>query len=302
MRRKDVRAEALLVWDEYKNKRCEESLPVIYSHAENISKERCTWYWKSIKKKRLSSLIILGVTFVLLVVGTLLPILAGLGDKTEVRLLCTQLGVVALAFAGLLQVADRLFGWSNGWLRYMTTVTAMENASRKFELDWAGYVIGKGGKIDDSDTRPLFDLAKRFEDDVSKLQSDETDKWVAEFNSSLALLGELIKSQRESVEKTAEAARASIETQQKAAQESAKARLNGSVEVNIVHPASPSAVKIAFDDEATQEFVGSYWSKLEVKPGQHAVSVTTTAAAPQTIRRVVEVTPGGVGRIQITLT
>jgi hypothetical protein len=301
MAKKDVRADTLLGWDEYKDKPFDKALPAIYSHAGNISKAKCTWYWESIKSKRLSSLGVRGVTFALLIIGTVLPILAGLDDRPLVRLQCTQFGVVALAFAGLLQVADRVFGWSSGWLRYITTVTAMENLSRKFELDWASYIVDKGSTIGDGDTKPLFDLAKRFEDDISKLQSDETDKWVTEFNSSVALLGELIKSQRESAEKTSEAARTAIASQQKAAQESEKARQNGAVELKITHRAAPIAVKIAIDKEAAEEFIGSSWTKLDLKPGQHTISVATTGTTQQIIQKIVEVPPAGVGRTEVVL-
>jgi len=301
MAKKDVRAEALLAWNEYKDKPFDTVLPAIYCHAENLSKAKCTWYWESIKSKRLSSLGVRLLTFTLLIVGTVLPILAGLGEKPEVRLQCTQLGVAALVFAGLLQVADRVFGWSSGWLRYITTVTAMENLTLKFELDWASYIVDKGSKIGDGDTNPLFDLAKRFEDDISKLQSDETDKWVMEFNSSVALLGELIKSQRDSVEKTAEAAHVAIVSQQEAAQESEKARQNGAVELNIIHKAAPITVNIAIDEEPAREFVGSSWAKLSLKPGQHTISVMTTGATPQTIQKIVEVPPGGVARTEVKL-
>jgi hypothetical protein len=62
------------------------------------------------------------------------------------------------------------------------------------------------GGLVGTDKRPLFDLAKRLEDDIRKLQSDETQKWCAEFNSSLALLSYLIRSHLESSEKTADVA------------------------------------------------------------------------------------------------
>lgn len=301
MAKNDVRAGTLLAWDAYKDKPFDKALPAIYQHAAGISKATCAWYWASIKTKRLSSLGARLLTFLLLITGTVLPLLAGLGDRPEVRLRYTQLGVSALAFAGLLQVADRVFGWSSGWLRYITTVTAMENLTRKFELDWASYIVDKGVRISDGDTKPLFDLSKRFEDDISKLQSDETDKWVTEFNSSVALLSELIKSQRESGEKTVEAARATIAVQKKAAEESEKARQNGAIELNIIHKAAPIAVEIAIGDEVAQEFVGSSWAKLDVEPGQHVISVTTTGAPPQVIQKVVEVPAGGVARTEIKL-
>jgi hypothetical protein len=300
-KKNDVRVDALLAWDEYKNKPLNEALATIYTHAGNSSKEQCTWYWTSIRSKRLSSLGILSFTLVLLIIGTVLPILAGLGDKPEVRLRFTQFGVAALAFAGLLQVADRIFGWSSGWLRYIATVTAMENLTRKFELDWGAYILEKGATIGDGDTKPLFDLAKRFEDDISKLQSDETAKWITEFSSSVTLLGDLIKSQREAGEKNVEAARANMESQQKAAQESEKARRRGAVELNIIHKAAPVAISIAVDAEPAQEFLGLHWAKADLQPGQHILSVRTTGVPPQTIQKIVEVPPGGVATAEVNL-
>lgn len=301
MVKKDVQTETLLAWDEYKGKTFTQALPAIYSHAAIISKSKCTWYWLSIKTKRLSSLSIRLITFTLLIIGTVLPILAGLNDDPYVRLHCTQYGVAALAFAGLLQVADRVFGWSSGWLRYITTVTAMENLTRKFELDWASYIVDKGNSLGDADTKPLFDLAKRFEDDISKLQSDETDKWVTEFNSGVALLGELIKSQRESAEKSVEVARVAVESQQKAVQESNKAGKKGAVELTIIHKAAPIAVKITIDNETAQEFVGSSWAKLDLLPGQHTISVETVGAPPQIIQKIADIKPGEIARIEVKL-
>ena len=168
----------------------------------------------------------------------------------------------------------------------------MENLTRKFELEWAGYILNRTGALSESDTRQLFDQAKRFEDDIVKLQSDETDKWVTEFNRGVALLGDLIKSQRESGEKTVEAARASVAAQRK-----------GAIELTLVHKADVKPVTVAIDDEKPPEgFTGTVWSRLDVPPGPHSVSVVTSGAAPQTIKRVVEVPSGGVGRVEVKLT
>ncbi len=291
MAKTDITTTTLLAWDMYKGKPADEALQSIYERATNTSRTICKWYWTSITTKRRTSLGIRFIIFSLLILGTVLPILAGLKGDTEVRLQFTQYGVAALALAGLLQVADRVFGWSSGWLRYITTVTAMENLTRRFELEWAGYILNRTGLLGESDTRPLFDLAKGFEDEIVKLQSDETDKWVTEFNSGVALLGDMIKSQRESGEKAVEAARASVAAQR-----------NGAIEVTLVHKADVKPVTIAIDDEKPpEEFAGTSWSRLNVPPGPHTVSVVTSGAAPQTIKKVVEVLSGGVGRVEVKL-
>ncbi len=291
----------LLPWDKYKDKPIDEALQSIYERASSTSRTICSWYWTSIKTKRRTSLGVRFIIFSLLILGTVLPILAGLKGETEIRLQFTQYGVAALALGGLLQVADRVFGWSSGWLRYITTVTAMEYLTRKFELDWAGYVLNRTGALSESDARQLFDLAKRCEDDIVKLQSDETDKWVTEFNSGIALLGDLIKSQRESGEKAIEVARAAVAAQQGAAQASEKAKQNGAIELTLVHKAEVKPVTIAIDEKTIEEFTGTVWSRLNLPPGQHTITIVTIGATPQTIRKVVEIPSGGVARVEAKL-
>jgi VIT1/CCC1 family predicted Fe2+/Mn2+ transporter len=135
MAKKDVKVEALGDWNKYATLSAEQASAELYSHAANASNAARGWYWTSIKSKKFSSVVIRLITFGFLVFGVLLPILAALLSDTAERLYCTQIGVAALALAGLLQTADRVFGWSSGWLRYITTVTAMEGATRKFELE-----------------------------------------------------------------------------------------------------------------------------------------------------------------------
>lgn len=295
MAKADITTAKLLAWDTFKGKTVDVALPSIYDHASGTSRKICDWYWHSIKVKRQASQWVRFITFALLAVGTVFPILAGLCNDTTDRLQFTQLGVVALAIGGLLQVADRVFGWSSGWLRYVTTVTAMENLTRKFELDWAGNLVSKTGALDETDTKKQFDLAKQFEDDIVKLQSDETDKWATEFNTGTALLGDLIKSQRESAEKAVEAAHTAIAAQQA----SDKAKQNGAIELTLIHKAEVKPVTITMDDKPLGEFTGTVWSNANVPPGLHTISVVTNGAAPETIKKIAEVSSGSVSRIEI---
>jgi hypothetical protein len=294
MAKADITATTLLPWDEYKDKPIAEALKTIYERAISTSRTVCNWYWTGIKTKRITSLSFRWITFFLLIIGTVLPILAGLKGDTEVRLQFTQLGVAALALGGLLQVADRVFGWSSGWIRYITTVTAMESLTRKFELEWAGYILNRTEALNASDTKQLFDLSKRLESDIVKLQNDETDKWVTEFNTGIALLGDLIKTQRESGEKAVEAARAAVAVQQKAEQ-------NGAIELTLIHKTDVKPITVAIDTTPQEEFTGTVWSKLNVPPGQHTVSIVTSGLTPQTIEKVVEIPPGGIARVEVKL-
>ena len=302
IKKEDVKVRELGGWDKYAGATARKALPDIYEHTQRASDEARRWYWQSIARKRVCSQVVRIVSFLLLMGGAVLPILAGLFTEVSTRLQFTQFGVAALAVAGLLQAADRIFGWSSGWLRYMTTVTAMETATRKFDLDWASYIMNKPEGVTDDDKRPLFELGRKLEDDISKLQSDETDKWATEFNSSLALLSDLIKSQRESTEKAAEAARSAMVAQESATVAREKAQQLGGIEMSILHKAEPVAVKVRMDSDTEASFTGTVWSKLSIAPGFHTVHVTTAVPPVQAIQKIVDVPAGGIAHVEVKLT
>lgn len=301
MAKPDIRSESMLKWDEYKDKSFDLALPSIYGRADIDGKRYASWYWTSIETKRNTSLGVRFLTFILLIFGTLLPVAAGLLEKPDAKLTLTQLGVCALALGGLLQVGDRIFGWSSGWIRYISTATAMENLLRKFEMEWAGYVIDKLGKLSDSDTKPLFDKAVQLQEGLIKLQIDETESWKAEFNTGGALLGDLIKSQRESADKAQEAARATQASQKTTDEAAEKAKQTGAVEVTFVHKSTPVEVGIAVDDSLAEKFTGLVWSKLKIPPGQHKVVITPSGSTSPLIAKVVDIKPAMTTPLEVKL-
>jgi len=276
------------------------ALAQIFDDAQKYSQAARDWYWKSIATKRNASIIVRAASFVLLICGGLLPVIAALLPDNH-RLLATQVGVAALALAGLLQAADRIFGWSTGWLRYITTVTQMESTTRRFALDWGSYILSKGTSLSDSDRKPLFDLASKFADDIAKLQGDETDKWVVEFNSSVAALGDLIKTQRESAEKAVDAAQAALDAHRAEAAARDHNKLTGAIEMTLSHKAAPMPANIKFDNETVEEYLGTVWSKINVTPGHHTVTVSYVRDASPKVTTIADVPAGGIARISVPL-
>jgi conflict system pore-forming effector with SLATT domain len=291
MTKPDISTKQLAPWDEYKNKNPDEALASIHKHVEATSLMMCKWYWTSIRTKRLTSLAARWFAFGLFVGGTVLPICAALQDAPKDRLLFTQWAVALLAVAGPAQLADRVFGWSSGWIRYITTVTTMENLTRAFQLEWAKYILSKT-PLDASDVKVLFELAKGLEQELTKLQADETTKWVAEFNTGTSLLESMIKSQREEADKKLDAIRTSLSTQE-------KANLPGAIEVTLTHESGIKPVLISLDKEGPVKFVGPVWSMQDIPPGQHTLSIQTESNPPQTTMKVIEVAPGGVARVEV---
>jgi hypothetical protein len=134
-----------------------------------------------------------------------------------------------------------------------------------------------------------------MEEDILALQADETGKWVAEFNSGLALLGDLIKSQRETAEKHLQELRTAVEARD-------TARQPGAIEVTIVHKAGVVPVRIRLDDGAAVEFAGTLWSQNKVPSGLHTVEVTSTSQPPVSVQRVANVPPAGIVALEVRMT
>jgi hypothetical protein len=297
----DISTKKLEEWDKYKGQTPEDIAKFIYAHIEVTSVSMCNWYWTSISSKRVTSFVIRIIAFILLILGTTLPIFAAIQDKPEEKLLLTQLAVGFLAIAGLSQIADKVFGWSSGWMRYITTVTTMENLIRAFQMEWAKYLVAKTSPIDSSDAKTLFDLAKGLEQELVKLQAEETTKWVVEFNTGISLLDTMIKTQREETDKKLEAIRTSLTSQEASAKAEEKAKLPGSLEIKLTFKAEPKKLKISLNNETAIEFLGNSWSRLELTPGRHLVKLVTTSETPRTIERIAEVKADSLTIIEIAV-
>jgi hypothetical protein len=296
----DIKIEELGTWDEYLKVSPDDASKQIYESANAISNKARKWYWTSIKSKKNASFILRILSFVLLIFGAALPILAGMIVDAQKSLYLTQAGVASLAVAGLIVAADRVFGWSSGWLRYIATVTEMETATHKFRFDWVDYTIKKTEPLNEKDKQTLFEIARKFVDEILKLQSDETNKWISEFNSSIALLSDLIQSQRQSAEKAQEAAKSILVEKQEADKEAEKSKLTGSVEVDLKHKNDPITLKICIDDEKPMEFTGKSWTKASIKPGHHTVRVLIDNPK-QEIRKMVKILPNEIANIEMNL-
>jgi SMODS and SLOG-associating 2TM effector domain 2 len=291
---KDIQQDTadFLRWDQFDGKPAKESLPAIYEHAVAYSNACRGWYWRSIRNKRLISLVARLFTFLLGAFGVSAPLIAAIWSRDDHKLLWSQLAVVALAMAGLAQLADRIFGWSSGWLRYISTVTAMENMTRRFQMDWAMYFVSRGITESPAEVKPLFEIAQKFEVQLGDLQSDETNGWMSEFNTGAAMLSEIIKSSRDITDKT-------VQEIQTAAHTHSQARGTGAIELTFTTNLQPRpSLRIALDGGTLEECSGLTWTRLGVDPGHHKIVVQASRdnAIIAETSKVIEVAPGAVVR------
>lgn len=309
----DLNREPTIIWDRYKDKSPSEALEQIYKDAQASSSMKRNWYWANIKKKRWASLASRGTVFAFLVAGTGLPLLAGLSNDPAIRLTCTQIAITFLATAGMIQLADKSFGWSSGWMRYITTVTAMESATDVFDMTWSKHLILKTAAIDSNDVQALFALAEQLERDLTKLLTDETNGWITEFNAGISLLDAAIKAQRADTQKQLDAlrtaslsAQADAKAEEKARADSAaaaeKAKELGVIDLMLTFKGEPKPVMILLDGTVmVQEFLGTAWSSPKLAPGVHTIGTRSIGDTKHDTFNSTIVEPGKIVKLALKL-
>lgn len=278
-----------------------ESAHRIFELVESHAAEARAWYWRSIQGKRLGSLFVRAISYVAAALGTTAPVVAAIRRSVEERLIITQLGVACLVVAGMVILADRLFGWSSGWLRYVSTVLAMERHTQQFRLEWAAYLIVRGTReLTREDTKALFEIARRFQLEVDARTKEETDGWVAEFNSGMAALNQMIQVQREASEKAAQQAREAADEKRAQAQP-------GAIEVRVLQVTTPLrsvTLEMHLNGSccASASFTGTSWAKTDLAPGLYSVRVILDEGAPESIEatKVVPVQGGACTTLEFT--
>src|SRR5689334_11382215 len=120
MSKTDVSHDKPLEWNRFEKQPFVQAIPEIYKEATEFSKRVRAWYWKSIRTKRWWSTVGRVFSYLFAVFGAVAPLVAAVVAGDDHKLFWTQTGVVAFAVAGLIQIGDKAFGWSSGWMRYVT--------------------------------------------------------------------------------------------------------------------------------------------------------------------------------------
>ncbi len=107
-----------------------------------------------------------------------------------------QLGYLFLGLAAACVGLDRFFGFSNGWMRYVTTKMMIERALSDFRFEWMMMVAKLGGQNPTTDQVQLtIQRVKEFASTINNHVDQETQAWVSEFKTSIAEIEKTAKEQ-----------------------------------------------------------------------------------------------------------
>jgi hypothetical protein len=175
---------------------------------EQEAQRQIDWYHGKRKVKARVSTALRFAAIVLLVLGGLVPILKGSLSPDLIKRLpfdFGQSGYLLLAIAGGCVAMDRFFGYSSGWIRYMTTALALEKSLEEFRLEWARQLAKlRGAAPSDAQVDQLIVTCETFSLAIRGQVEQETKAWVTEFESNLAQLEKDLQAHADEVKARAE--------------------------------------------------------------------------------------------------
>jgi hypothetical protein len=258
-------------WD---NSRPDESLEAAYGWAVENARAQIAWYAQQRRPKRKGSQRIRALAIAFGAIGGLFPLVdAALQDS----LMLGQWGYVVIASAAALVLYDKFFGLSSGWMRYMVTELSLQRALREFQYDWNILIAQQQPSKDNAVA--LLQRLKDFSLQIETLVKQETDAWVAEFQTNLSELDTMVKTEKE-------------------------ARRPGRIKVTVTNARDFERVAISLDGVRVKELVGVTDGVLDYVPqgSREVVALGQKAGSPdRKDSKVVEVEPNTLTSTELTL-
>lgn len=103
-------------------------------------------------------------------------------------------GSAAVLVAATAVGLDRFFGFSSGWMRFLTTEMQMRQILHRFLFDWAAKQARlAGAEPDERTTQILVQCCRDFMGEINQILVGEMDDWVNEFRQNLAEIDKATK-------------------------------------------------------------------------------------------------------------
>ncbi len=265
------------------------------------------WYYAKKPWKAWASQLLKSLTLFTTGLGGLLPIVSATGvfsyrlpeAQRQLRnLQINQIGYLCFGLAAAFLALDKYFGYSTGWMRYISTGMSLETLLRNFRLDWAKATAGLAGVTPSGAVlETLLQKIQDFSVAARALVEKETQAWVMEFQSNLSQLEKEAKAAMDS-------ARTAVETAQKDAKSSADSTRHGAIDLTVENVLDTDAgFSVSVDGELRKSAVTSKTCAImNVAPGLHELAVTASlSGAPAHDSQSVNVPAGASVKVSVTL-
>jgi hypothetical protein len=194
----------------WKDSDVENSLAELRRYVENEAQEQIAWYYAKKSRKAQVSTALRFAAILLFVMGGLVPIIKATLLPEVIRKLpfdFGQAGYLLIGVAAGCVGLDRFFGYSTGWIRYITTAMALEKSLEEFRMEWARNIVKlRGGSPNEQQLDQLIQTCEVFSLAIKGQVEEETKAWVTEFQSNLTQLEKDLQAKADEVKTKSKAA------------------------------------------------------------------------------------------------
>lgn len=254
-----------------------EDLAAIAEYAVSAAEKASTWYFEGRKSRRWWCRTSRFLSVILIGLAGLVPVLVEL-YPTELRLRPMH-ATLCIGLAGVWIGVDRFWGFTSGWVRYLQTGQLLATALDGFrfdlkrdQLEWAG------GKPSLAQAQSHLARIRAFLLQIHGIISDETKTWASEFAEALRQFDEQAKI-------------------------IAATGAQGALQIVVTNgEQATTGWSVSIDGSPAASRTGKS-AGIQTFPGLRIVRVEGTIAdRPVSDERPVQVPPGGVVKLEFTLT
>lgn len=255
----------------------------VYTRVIGETRTAIEWYQQSRKPKKRAAMALRASTVLLLSASGLIPLAVAIFPKPGARPFNGLIISFVVALAAALYSLDKFFNYSSGWMRYVKADLALQAALSEFEFDWQiSRAAWTSSEPTSEQLSEMLDRCKTFAAATKAIVAEETNRWMTDFQASMAYLGESVKAAEARIEavevRRAEAEAKRVEAEAKRAEaEAQKGALNVSVKHNGQTYAGPFRLRVDNDPKG-KVFPGPNAALADLRPGPHRLAAELTTS------------------------
>ncbi len=216
------------------------------------AKAQADWYLRNKNENKTMSRSIRFFSILFFGLGGLFPLIGAATDEGDLMHGIADWGYISLALAGILIMLDKFFGFSSGWIRYITTEMEIRKKIKEFEMVWNIDTLGLDlSNLETEIAKVLLKGMKDFALLIDELVKQETNSWAMEFQSNISELQKAIDSKLETVSP-------------------------GSIKTVVSNTKDYKNLKIKLDNLGSSDIIGNVFLFKGVSSGHHLITVTGT--------------------------
>ncbi len=162
-----------------------ESLQSVFTYVTQMAIKQIDWYKQKKKTVRFLAKLFRAGTILITTIAALMPMFSDM-VKIGGRPLDPVWASIALAIGAALVAADRFFGFSASWMRFIDSEIKIETILQDFQLDWEMQKAALKGELPgDTQIQEQLQKCRTLLNNVNDILTKESEQWQNDFRNTL---------------------------------------------------------------------------------------------------------------------